>query len=477
MPNEITQHGTGNFAFQDIHDSNFNIFIGKTAEYKDLLNQLDTQTDLLAFLPEDQTEKRLRVSQKIEELNAHIQQFKQSVLQLAAEFDRIEINTDRLRRAKEHFEKGEIAAARAVFDSEREQMQDENDRLIQQKVNYENNILPQLKQSSDEYFLRALLEHTAYDNENWLEDTCNYFERSIRAYSGAENICGYALFLQINNILSQSENLYQKYLQDFSSDSAFRAQALNNLASLHVNKNELVKAENEYKEALTIYRRLAVGNPDEHLPNRARTLNNLAKLHHDKNNLEKAQKGYEKALAIFRQLTVHNSSKGLADVATTLNNLANLHRDKNELEKAEQAYKVVLKIRHQLAEITPLAHLPDVAGTLNDMADLHCTKNELEKAKAEFEEALAINRQLAAVNPSACLPNVAQSLINMSIYYLDFLPERKHSIEYAIEAIMILLPIVDDIPYTQSYLQKAVAVLRQGWGLSTEEIQQMLDEK
>ena len=60
---------------------------------------------------------------------------------LAEEFNRIEINTDRLRRAKAHFEQGEIAAARAVFDSEREQMQDENNRLVREKDRYEKDVL------------------------------------------------------------------------------------------------------------------------------------------------------------------------------------------------------------------------------------------------------------------------------------------------------------------------------------------------
>ncbi len=277
MPNEITQESSGNFAFQDIHDSNFNIFIGKTAEYKDLLNQLETQKDLLAFLPEDQTEKRLRASQKIEELNAHIQQFKQSVLQLAAEFDRIEINTDRLRRAKEHFEKGEIAAARAVFDSEREQMRDENDRLVKEKERYENDVQPKLKHSSDEYYLRALMERTAYDNPNWLDDTCDYFERSINTFVTELNLFGYAGFLHDNFCLDQAEPLYERFLLEFAhSDLPKRAMTLNSLAILHEYKDDFAKAKKEFDEALTIYRKLAEDNPCAYLPNVAMTLGNIA---------------------------------------------------------------------------------------------------------------------------------------------------------------------------------------------------------
>lgn len=298
---------------------------------------METQRDLFAYVPEDQTKKRLRISQAITQLTAQIEQFKQDVTKLAQEFNRIEINTDRLRRAKAHFEQGEIAAARAVFDSEREQMQDENNRLVREKDRYEQDVLPQLKHSSDEFYLRALLERTAYDNPNWLADTCEYFERSINAHETKDNVFGYAVFLQDHNRFNQAEPWSQKYLDEFAS-----------------------------------------GNQTKR--------------------------------------------------ATTLNNLANLHRAKNELAQAE----------------------------------------------AEYVEALAIRRELAAVNPAAYLPDVAMTLINIAIYHLHSAPNRERSIIYAVEAVMILLPIVGDVPYTQKYLQTAVQVL-QGWGLSAEDVQRMLE--
>ncbi len=338
MTNELSQHGIGNIGLQGIHDSTVNItqILGKSAEYKDLLNQLETQRDLFAYVPEDQTEKRLRVSQAITQLEAQIEQFKQDVLKLAQEFNRIEINTDRLRRAKAHFEQGEIAAARAVFDSEREQMQDENDRLVREKERYEQDVLPKLKHSSDEFYLRALLERTAYDNLNWLADTCEYFERSINAHETEDNVFGYAVFLQDHNRFNQAEPWYQRYLDEFASGD-------------------------------------------------------------------------------------------ISKRAMTLNNLAILLRAKNKLEQAE----------------------------------------------AKFKEALEIQRHLAAVNPAAYLPNVAATLINVAIYHRESAPNRERSINLALEAVMILLPIVEAGPYKQKYLQSAVGVLR-SWGLSMEDIQRMV---
>jgi hypothetical protein len=118
--------------------------------------------------------------------------------------------------------------------------------------------------------------------------------------------------------------------------------------------------------------------------------------------------------------------------------------------------------------------LPYVAGTLNDFASLHIAKNEFAEAEAEYTEALEIRRKLADVNPSAYLPDVATTLINVAIYHLQFAPDREHSIKCAMEAVMILHPIAEAVPYTQNHLRTAISVLLQGWGLNVEEIQRMV---
>jgi tetratricopeptide (TPR) repeat protein len=104
------------------------------------------------------------------------------------------------------------------------------------------------------------------------------------------------------------------------------------------------------------------------------------------------------------------------------------------------------------------AYLPVVATTLNNLALLHRAKNELAEAEAEFAEALEIRRKLADINPSAYLPDVAMTLINVAIYHLQSTSDREHSIKCAMEAVMILLPIVEAVPYTQNYLRTAISV-------------------
>ena len=571
MVNKLDQRGTGIIGVQDVTNSTVNItlILANSAQYKDWTNQLNLLGKLFDRTPQEDTQERLQISQNIAQLESQIEQFKQDVLRLAQEFSRIEINTDRLRRAKEHFEKGEIAAARAVFDGEREQMQDENNRLVKEKVRYEQDTLPMLKHSSDEFYLRALLERTAYDNPNWLDDTCEYFERSINAFETEDNVFGYALFLQNHNRFDQAETWYQKFLSEFAGgDQSKRGMTLNNLANLHSDNNELVEAAAEYAEALDIYRNLAAVNPsaylsyvagtlnnlailhrannelveaaaeyaealdirrnlaavnpsaylpdvaatlnnlavlhsannemvkaaDEYaealeirrnlaavnpsayLPDVAMTLNNLAILHRANNELAEAAAEYAEALNIYRKLAAVNPSAYLPYVATTLNNLAILHSDNNELVEAAAEYAEALNIYRDLAAVNPSAYLPDVAMTLNNLAVLQSDNNEMVKAAAEYAKALEIRRKLAAVNPSAYLPDVATTLISLAIYHLYSQPNREVSVNYAIEVMTILSPIVKSVPHTQLNFGKAIAVLQQGWGLSSEEIERMLAE-
>jgi tetratricopeptide (TPR) repeat protein len=465
--------------FIDIHDStinyNVNQIISNSYEYNELLDQLKTQQKLFDRTPKDEQDELLEISAKINQLENRIKQFKEDVLRLAEQFNRIEINTDRLKRAKAYFDNGEIGEARAVLESELEQMNDELRVLLIKQEDYQTHTLPRLIDKSNEFLILALSTQTNYNNLNWFDDTCNYFESSIKAFPNRYNVFQYAKFLQEHNKLNEAETYYQKYLTDFASDISIDEQAmtLNNLAVLHSDQNNYEEALLEYEEALEIYRELAKVNPSTYLPYVAGTLNNLANLHSDQNNYEEALLEYEEALEIRKELAKVNPSTYLPDVAMTLNNLANLHQAQNNYEEALLEYEEALEIRRKLAKVNPSTYLPNVAMTLNNLANLHSDQNNYEEALLEYEEALEIYRELAKVNPSTYLPDVATTLINLSLFYLQAVSHREKSISYAVETIKILLPFVEKVPFTQKYFETAMAVL-QAWELSKEEIIQLI---
>ncbi|MDQ3801054.1 MAG: tetratricopeptide repeat protein [Acidobacteriota bacterium] len=480
MNSEQNPLGVFNFNAQGNVNSpvDVNILLGKSYEYNNLLDQLNTQQKLFDRTPEAETTERLEISKKINNLKDLIEQFKRDVLQLAEQFNRIEINSDRLNRAKEFFDKGEFGEARAVLQTELEQMQDEQSHLLRQREHYETEVLPNLINNSQEFFILALSTQSDYTNPNYYQDTRDYFERSIKSHTDKSNVFQYAVFLQEHNQFAEAEKYYLQCLDDFAHQLSQdeRATTLNNLAILHSNQNNYEEALKEYEEALQIYRSLDDINPNTYLSDVAMTLNNLAILHSNQNNYEEALEEFEEALQIYRNLTEINPNAYLPYVATTLNNLGLLHSNQNNYEEALKEYEEALQIRRNLAEINPNTYLPNVAKTLNNFAGLHFAKDELEEVLQKSEESTEIYRELVVTNFQAYFPYLSVNLSNLALFYQVKIQQREKSITYAIEAITILFPYLEQVPFTREHFARALNVL-ENWNLSDEEIWRLVEEK
>ena len=242
--------------------------------------------------------------------------------------------------------------------------------------------------------------------------------------------------------------------------------------STHFKAAYFYQSLNEFKQAEKLYRRaLALA---ENAEQRATTLNNLAVLQKNTNEFEAAERGYLEALGIYRELAETNPQAFLPNVAMTLNNLAALQKDTNEFEAAERGFREALGIYRELAETNPQAFLPYVATTLNNLANLQSNNNEFEAAERGYREALQIRRELAETNPQAFLPNVAMTLINLGIFYLQSAPDRGKSLDCLSEALRIILPLIEKLPYTQKYAATALQVVR-AWDIDPEEFLRQLE--
>lgn len=495
--------------------------IGKSYEHNELLDQLKTQQKLFNLTPEDEQDERLEISAKINELENRIKQFKDDVLRLAQQFNRIEINTDRLKSAKEFFDKGEIGEARAVLEMELEQMTDENTHLIKQREHFEQDVLPKLKANSEEFFILALSTQTNYANPNWFDDTCAYFERSIDAFATKDNTFQYAEFLQNHNKYDKAERYFQNCLNNFTSvvSPAQRALILNNLGVLYKNSNKIEKAFAAHNEALAIRQELAKQYPETYNYDLAVTLDNLANLHGRLNKFDVAASLSQKSLEIFEALANENPSKYLPDLVINLGNLARFYKINGEYDKAIVKYDETIKIYRELININPILYLPDYVRTLNSLAMFYQLKQDFKAAIVYFNEALEILENLVKINPLSHLPNkaliqgnygslfasinqpilalvnfkestqiyeylaienfqtyfpnLALNYSNLSVFYLQNIPNREESISYAIKAIKIILPNMQNVPSFNDHFQRAISVLRD-WGLSADEINNLL---
>ncbi|MBX7172033.1 MAG: tetratricopeptide repeat protein [Pyrinomonadaceae bacterium] len=510
--------------------NNVTISLSKSLEYADLIESRNELEEALPFIPESNSIKRLELQAKIHHKKEVIKKYVEDTLRFANELNRIDINTERLSRVKEFFEAGKITEARAVFQTGLEQMTNENEKLIDEKKRFEEEILPKLKHNSEEFLLFALATQTDYKNPNRFIDTCQYFERSISVFPNKTNVFNYAEFLFSHSRINEAEFYYQKYLDDFKNDlTPFEyASALNNFANLHKGKKENNRALKEYQKAIDIYRQLVSQDSEDYEEQLARTLNNLANLNTVNKNYEPAANEFDEALEIRERLSNDGSLRHLSDLAETLNNVGNFYQEQGLLEQSLIKYNETIEIHEQLIGNRSLQYLSaysmtlnnkaavcdkladktkkiefrnqaldcyqkgveinrqlikdnpqefslNLAITLNNLGNLQRDFDENEKALSSYEEALEITHTLAALAPQTFGINVAQNCYNLAFFYQSKIMNREKSVNYAFEALSYLYPIFNVSSEVQPFVKDLCELLNE-WRVSNEEIQMFIQK-
>lgn len=520
--------GSGSKVYQNIQNSTitdnsktYNIgnietaqFVYQSLDYQALMERIDEKQEIVQYLQETgKTERALKAAAELEELEKQKEQFKENVFRLYETFSRIEINTERLTQAKAHFDKGEFREADAILNAEDmardlNQLIERDHQLDQEKAEIEQH----RTQLANEYSIKASLRAINFDNPNRFEQSCEYFEASLRASKIPEVIFEYANFLWVHNCFDQAKPLYEDVLQHYRGLATENPQSflpdvattLNNLANLQKIQNNFSAAEQNYQEALEIYRGLAAENPHIFLPDVATILNNLAVLQKAQYGFSVAEQNCQEALEILRSSAVENPHSFLPYVAATLNNLAALQSAQNDFRAAAQScqealeilqglaaenphiapyvagtlnnlaafqsnqndfraaaqnYQEALAFYRILAGENPRTFLPDVAMTLNNLANLQSGQNDFDAAEKTYQEALEIRRHLAAENPHTFPPDVAVTLLNMSILYLDLKPDKERSLTLAKEVLEIAQQF-PQVPTVQDYAETAIEVIK-----------------
>src|SRR5688572_18041458 len=83
------------------------------------------------------------------------------------------------------------------------------------------------------------------------------------------------------------------------------------------------------------------------------------------------------------------------------------------------------------------------------------------------------------ISSAAFASSIAEAsctLSNLAFYFHTYDPNPEKSIEYALDTIAVLLPIVEDVPFTQQYLQTAIGVAKR-WVLSAKDIDRLILKK
>lgn len=368
--------------------------------------------------------------------------------------------TDRMRRAMDAFDNGDVIKANDILD---EAAHDANN--LVDKIKKDKQILEYDKESGrksvDELIfstkvmmadvskpMRERIEKTKeiYETARDLALECDYDKAGY-----AKLLYDYAFFLQKLNRHKEALKYYEESIEIgkqliVSNSPKYRrnlAQTLNNLAILYKDCNDFEKAEQEYLNSLEIIQMLSKENPNAYHSDLAQILNNLANFHIKCKNYSKAEREYIESLQIVIDLVEKNYSAYRAYMAQILNNLANLNKISKKNNLAERRYDVSLKIRRDLVQENSVEYLPDLAQTLNNLANLHSDCHKFEKAEQEYLESIAITRKLSKENPDAYFPNLAQALNNIANMHQKCKKYEKAEQEY-FEAIGITKNLVEN---------------------------------
>jgi tetratricopeptide (TPR) repeat protein len=217
----------------------------------------------------------------------------------------------------------------------------------------------------------------------------------------------------------QALRIYKQLAADFPSRPEFRA----NLAMSHINRGALLthtgrlrEAERDYDQALSIQKQLAADFPSqpEFRRDLARSHSNRANLLYATGRLREAEKDFDRALSIQKQLAADFRSRPdfRQDLGRSYNSRGSLLRDTGRLREAEKDFDRALSIQRQLA-----ADFPSRPEFRHDLVRSHSIRGlllystgRLQEAERDYEQALRIQNQLVADFPSR--PEFREELAN-----------------------------------------------------------------
>jgi len=399
---------------------NVNVVLSKSVDYAKLTKEITRLEQHLSYIPLDKPDERLEVSIDLETARERERQFKADVQRLNEIFSKINIDGERLTKAKEHFEAGRFREADAILDAEA--MTSEQDALIrarEQKERELGDLHQNLTKNADEWLVKANINQLQWDDRDWFETTMACFEKSLKAQRTRDNLWGYALFLHKHNQPHKVEQLYLELLELVQADESDLATTAMNLGVFYATVQKMPEAEKIYLRSLEITERLAKANPAQFEPDLALTAMNLGVFYSAVRKMPEAETMFRLSLDIYERLAKANPAQFEPDLAKTAMNLGNFYSAVQNMPEAETMYLRSLEIRERLAKANSAQFEPDLAATLVNLGLFYATVQKMPEAEKMYLHSLEIFERLAKANPAQFEPNLARMAMNLGIFYSD----------------------------------------------------------
>jgi tetratricopeptide (TPR) repeat protein len=179
---------------------------------------------------------------------------------------------------------------------------------------------------------------------------------------------------------------------------------------------EHAEAKPYYNEALDLYRRLALDDPEKYRPEAAKTLSYMGAMYYMFNDLTQVELVFTEALRIRRDLSNADPLKHRKDLAYALNDMASLQSKLGNSSVAEELHSEALEIYRKLSQRNPDSYCIEKAMTLYNIGCLHQYAARYQYAQSEYLEAIAHLRKLVVVLPEL-RENLSFTLCNLGMVH------------------------------------------------------------
>ncbi|MCX6256405.1 MAG: tetratricopeptide repeat protein, partial [Bacteroidia bacterium] len=207
--------------------------------------------------------------------------------------------------------------------------------------------------------------------------------------------------IQIRRKLAESDpNVYNPLL----------ANSLSGIADCQYVKGNFDESEMSLTEALNIYRRLDIIDPDVK-DEIARLLSSLVDLMYKSDQLDKAKQYLTEAEKLYSELVSINYIEKKSHFAwVPCWALAGIQTKLGKLKEAEVNYNTSLNLFRKLAEKNPLLYNYKIATVLYELAGIQLLMKQLDKAEINALESVEMHKQIIRSQPWADI-NLVQSMI------------------------------------------------------------------
>ncbi|MCQ2284150.1 MAG: tetratricopeptide repeat protein [Bacteroidales bacterium] len=220
--------------------------------------------------------------------------------------------------------------------------------------------------------------------------------------------------------LKQCMDVYEQVLaqEQFELPKAKLAGILYGYAQLLQRNNQVNRAVEVATEGVALHRKLCKAKPEIFQPKLATTIGLLAQIHEKLGQQDTAEQEYREAIAIFKELTA-DSEKYVKDLARHIGNLAVLHSNQGQLEQAETEYKETIRLYESLSTSLPDTSAQCTALFECDLAILHCQQHQYDQAAKEYMSSQTKLRTLAEQGDDENMHFLAHTLSNMGGMYSE----------------------------------------------------------